>query len=271
MPELPEVETTRRGIAPHLLGREVEQLVVRNHALRWPVPSGLSRTLPGQVIKAVDRRAKYLLIVCERGTLLVHLGMSGSLRMLERNAVVGKHDHVDLIIRNDGVMRLTDPRRFGAFLWTQGDVNAHPLLAQLGPEPLSDAFDGARLHAALRGRSVAIKQAIMDSKVVVGVGNIYASEALFGAGINPRTPAGQVSRPRCARLAQVIQQTLQAAIDSGGSTLRNFLHSDGGSGHYQDRTWVYDRAGDACKMCGALIRMLRQGQRSTFYCPHCQR
>ncbi len=271
MPELPEVETTRRGLAPNLVGRRIEGAVIRNRSLRWPIPRGLSRTLYGQRVLSVDRRAKYLLIKCERGTLIVHLGMSGSLRVVANNCAPRAHDHFDLLISGGAIMRLTDPRRFGAVLWTTGDALAHTLLAQLGPEPLSDAFDGAALHAATRGRGAAIKLAIMDSRIVVGVGNIYASEALFRAAINPKVSAGKLSRARCERLVSAIKETLTAAIDSGGSTLRDFFHADGNSGKFQLQIWVYGRAGELCKICGSRIRGIRQGQRSTCYCPKCQR
>lgn len=271
MPELPEVETTLHGLSPHLAGQRIAGAVVRNHALRWPIPRGLAATLTGQAIVALSRRAKYLLIECERGTLLVHLGMSGSLRIVARDEPVEKHDHFDLLIHGGASMRLTDPRRFGAVLWCAGDVHRHKLLADLGPEPLSESFDGAVLYAATRGRRAAIKLAIMDSRIVVGVGNIYASEALFRARVSPRVAAGRLSRVRCDHLARAIKDTLSIAIAAGGSTLRNFVHADGVRGQFQHQVWVYDRAGEPCKVCAARIVAIRQGQRSTFYCRHCQR
>jgi formamidopyrimidine-DNA glycosylase len=271
MPELPEVETTRLGLSPYLAGQRIAGAVVRNRALRWPIPRGLAATLTGQTIQRLSRRAKYLLIECQRGTLIVHLGMSGSLRIVTGDTPVEKHDHFDLLIDNGANMRLTDPRRFGAILWCVGDVHQHKLLLDLGPEPLSESFDGATLHAATRGRRAAIKLAIMDSRIVVGVGNIYASEALFRARISPRMAAGRLSRARCDLLAQSIKDTLGTAIAAGGSSLRNFVHADGSAGDFQNRVWVYDRAGEPCKVCASPIGAIRQGQRSTFYCRHCQR
>jgi formamidopyrimidine-DNA glycosylase len=271
MPELPEVETTRLGLVAHLSGQRISSALIRNRALRWPIPRGLSATLTGQAILSLSRRAKYLLIECERGTLIVHLGMSGSLRIVAKDAPAEKHDHFDLQLASGKSMRLTDPRRFGAVLWCSGDIGQHKLLAHLGPEPLSSDFDGAALHAATRGRRAAIKLAIMDSRVVVGVGNIYASEALFHARISPRVAAGRLSRPRCEKLAQAIKETLGKAIAAGGSTLRNFLHADGGTGEFQNQVWVYDRAGELCKVCSSPVLAIRQGQRSTFYCRQCQR
>jgi formamidopyrimidine-DNA glycosylase len=271
MPELPEVETTRRGLAPHLEGRRIEGVVIRNRALRWPIPRGLAGILSGQCIGVLSRRAKYLLIHCERGTLIVHLGMSGSLRIVTGETPIQKHDHFDLQVEGGAVMRLTDPRRFGAVLWSTDEPAKHKLLANLGPEPLSDQFDGEKLYSATRGRKAAIKIAIMDAGIVVGVGNIYANEALFHARISPRVSAGKLSRERCARLARAIKDTLSAAISAGGSSLRDFVRADGSQGHFQHQTWVYDRAGEPCRICGARIRGLRQGQRASCYCPTCQR
>jgi formamidopyrimidine-DNA glycosylase len=269
VPELPEVEVTRRGLAPLLSGRVISGVVVRQPMLRWPVPRGLAR-LAGRSIRAVRRRGKYLLFDCGTGHLIVHLGMSGSLRVLPAEEPARKHDHFDLLI-GGRVLRLRDPRRFGAVLWTERDVEAHPLLAHLGIEPLSRALTGARLYRASRAhRRVSVKQFLMDARIVVGVGNIYASESLFRAGIHPRTRAGRLSLARCERLAQAIKETLRAAIRAGGSSLRDFVSADGSPGYFQSRVWVYDRAGEPCRRCGTPIRRILQGQRSSFYCPGCQ-
>jgi formamidopyrimidine-DNA glycosylase len=270
MPELPEVEITRRGIAPVLRRRTVTAVTVRNPRLRWRVPAGLAATLLGTRIRAVRRRAKYLLLDCGTGTLIVHLGMSGSLRLVGAGEPPGPYDHVDLGV-GDLTLRLRDPRRFGAVLWHTGDPARHPLLAHLGVEPLSPAFTGQLLHAATRGRRVAIKQALMDHKVVVGVGNIYASESLFRARVHPRTAAGRLSAARCEQLAEAVRSTLQDALAAGGSSLRDFMHSDGSPGYFQQRHLVYDREGAPCRVCGTPVRRIVQGQRSTWYCPDCQR
>ncbi len=271
MPELPEVETTLRGLAPHLVGRRVADVVIRHPQLRWPIPRNLARLLRGQTIRAVTRRAKYLLVSFDNGTLILHLGMSGSLRMLAAPTPPAKHDHFDLVLEHGHAMRLRDPRRFGAVLWHAGDIAQHPLIAALGREPLERQFTGQYLHQAAHARSLAIKQLIMDSHVVVGVGNIYANEALFRSGIRPLLAAGNVSLARCTRLAQAIRQTLRAAIKQGGSTLRDFTNSSGEPGYFQQHYFVYGRAGEPCRKCGATIRQIRQGQRSSFYCPRCQR
>lgn len=271
MPELPEVETIRRGIAPHLLGQRIDRLEVRERRLRWPIPLGLEQALAGQQIDSVERRGKYLLIGLERGTLLLHLGMSGSLRLLPAGLPAEKHDHLDLVLNQGQMLRLRDPRRFGALLWTTEDPLGHPLLRALGPEPLGENFDGATLYRASRGRRSAIKALIMDSKVVVGVGNIYANEALFAARVHPAHPAGRIGHERCARLAAVIQQVLTEAVTQGGTTLRDFLREDGRPGYFAQRLQVYGRAGEPCPSCGAPIEQQRIGQRSSFYCPRCQR
>ena len=271
MPELPEVETTRRGIEPHLAGRRVTGLILRQRRLRWPIPRALERALPGQIVRGVRRRGKYLLLDTDAGTALLHLGMSGSLRILPADTPPGKHDHVDILLDDGRCLRFTDPRRFGALLWTSGDAAAHELLAELGPEPLSDAFDGAYLAAAARGRKVAVKHFIMDSHVVVGVGNIYANEALFMAGIHPTRPAGRISRERYAALAAAIKEVLAASIAMGGTTLRDFVGGDGKPGYFKQTLRVYDRLGEPCRRCGAPIRGRRIGQRSSFYCAQCQR
>ena len=271
MPELPEVETTLRGIAPHLSQRRVTDVVIRSPKLRWPIPGNLARMLRGQIVRGLRRRAKYLLIEFDRGTLILHLGMSGSLRILPAGTPAEKHDHFDLVLDDGRLLRLRDPRRFGAVLWHEGDVAQHPLLASLGPEPLEQDFNGEYLHRATRSRSAAIKLAIMDSHLVVGVGNIYANEALFRAGLRPQLAADKLSLPRCQRLAQCIKEVLLEAITQGGSTLRDFVHSDGSSGYFQQTYFVYGRTGEPCRVCGSPIRQVRQGQRSTFYCPVCQK
>lgn len=271
MPELPEVEITLRGLEPHLVGQHVTGLEIRQPQLRWPIPKDLPNLLCGQIIRALRRRAKYLLFEFDHGTLILHLGMSGSLRILAADTPANTHDHFDLLLANGLLMRLCDPRRFGAVLWHEGDVSQHPLLARLGPEPLQKDFDAEYLHRVTRNRTAAIKLVIMDSHVVVGVGNIYANEALFRADIRPQLAANKLSRPRCGRLVQAIRDTLREAISLGGSSLRDFVGSDGNPGHFQQHYWVYGRAGEPCKKCGALIKQVRQGQRSSFYCPVCQR
>lgn len=270
MPELPEVEVTRRGITRRLEGGRLDRAVLRTPTLRYPIPAGLARKLAGRMLVAAKRRGKYLLLDFEDGHLLVHLGMSGSLRFVAPGTRPQKHDHADFVF-GDCVLRLTDPRRFGALLWLEGDPLAHPLLAKLGIEPLTRAFTPAWLHAALRGKGMAIKPAIMDAGLVVGVGNIYAAESLFDAGIDPRTPASRISPARLNLLVPAIKQTLRAAIRAGGSTLRDFCNTEGGMGDFQTRHRVYDRAGEPCVNCGMPIRQIRQGQRSTYYCPRCQR
>ncbi|VVD70480.1 bifunctional DNA-formamidopyrimidine glycosylase/DNA-(apurinic or apyrimidinic site) lyase [Pandoraea terrigena] len=276
MPELPEVEVTRRGIAPHVAGARVARIDVRNASLRWPVPDGLDTLLRGETLVGVTRRGKYLLLEYAPGWLLVHLGMTGTLRVLPEPQALptaGVHDHIDLVFERCA-LRYRDPRRFGAVLFhprSAGDVLTHPLLASLGVEPLTDDFDGQWLYAGTRGRTVAIKQALLAGNIVVGVGNIYASESLFRAGIAPRLPAGKLSRPRAEKLAQAIKDVLAAAIEKGGSTLRDFVGSDGNRGYFQQEYFVYDRAGQPCRVCGTPIRQIVQGQRSTFFCPHCQK
>lgn len=269
MPELPEVETTCRGIRPVLTGRIASGCIIRNGRMRQPVPEDLAQLIAGRSLLAVERRAKYLLLRFDAGTVIVHLGMSGSLRVVEAGAAVGKHDHVDLLF-GDTALRLRDPRRFGLVLWHAGEPAGHPLLAKLGVEPLQPGFDGDWLWQALRGLSTPIKLAIMDAHRLVGVGNIYASESLFRAGIHPLTPAGSVSRARCARLAQAIRETLAAAIEAGGSTLRDFVGGDGKAGYFQQQYFVYGRDGEGCRVCGSTVRKAVVGQRSTFWCARCQ-
>ena len=271
MPELPEVETTRRGLLAAVKGVRIDHAVVRERRMRRPISRALPKCVAGLTIRALTRRAKYLLIDCGAGTLIVHLGMSGRLWLVDRDTPPEKHDHFDLVLANGKIVRLRDPRRFGLVLWQTGEVLQHPLLASLGPEPLSADFNGAALYNATRKRSTAIKLVIMDSHVVVGVGNIYASEALFRAGISPRIAARRLTRARCDALANSIRETLDEAITAGGSSIRDYVGSDGMAGNFQSNFAVYDREGQPCKRCGTLIKRLQQGQRSTFYCPACQR
>ncbi|EKZ96315.1 bifunctional DNA-formamidopyrimidine glycosylase/DNA-(apurinic or apyrimidinic site) lyase [Cupriavidus metallidurans] len=296
MPELPEVEVTRRGLLPHVVGRRITDVTVRHRGLRWPVEPELEARLTGRTIGRIERRGKYLLLEClppvdatragtgedaAPGWLLVHLGMTGTLRVYPDPPAPGAHDHLDLLLAagpdtakaEPVVLRFRDPRRFGAILWTplaESDLPGHPLLSRLGIEPFDPRFDGAWLHRGMRGRSMAIKQALLAGDVVVGVGNIYCSESLFRAGIRPTTQAGRLSLARCEKLAVAVRETLAEAIARGGSTLRDFVGSDGSSGYFQLDCFVYDRAGEPCRICGTPIRQILQGQRSTFYCPHCQ-
>ncbi len=282
MPELPEVETTRLGLLPRVQGARIATVIVRERRLRWPVPAQLAKYLSGKTVVDIVRRGKYLLWDCrhggvaglQRGYLLSHLGMSGSLRLIETTDKLQppqKHDHVDIAFDNGATIRYTDPRRFGALLWIAASEPKHPLLNFLGPEPLSADFDGPHLHRAAKGRSVSIKEFIMNSHVVVGVGNIYASEALFRAAIRPTREAGKVSLARLKRLAEAIKVTLQNAINAGGSSLRNYLQASGEPGYFQLNAFVYDREGQPCKACKTPIRTMRQGQRSTYFCAHCQK
>ena len=270
MPELPEVETTRRGIAPFLEGQRVSRVIVRERRLRWPIPEDLDIQLSGQRIECVERRAKYLLIKAETGSLISHLGMSGSLRLVECGVPAAKHEHVDIELESGLALRYTDPRRFGALLWCAEPLQ-HVLLSKLGPEPLTDLFDGERLFKLSRGRAMAVKPFIMDNAVVVGVGNIYASEALFAAGIDPRREAGSVSRARYVKLAEAIKRILAHAIERGGTTLRDFVGGDGQPGYFQQELFVYGRASQFCKVCGSTLREIKLGQRASVYCPSCQR
>ncbi len=271
MPELPEVETTRRGILPHVLNARVTQVIVRNARLRWPVPPALKRELPGQTVHAVERRAKYLLLRCDKGTLILHLGMSGSLRVLDQATPPAKHDHLDIVFEHGLCLRLSDPRRFGAALWTRRDPCRHALLKDLGVEPLLEEFNGDALYRRTRARRAAIKLVLMDSRVVAGIGNIYANEALFLAGIHPLRPAGKLSRARCVRLAQAVKQVLHEALAQGGTTLRDFRRSDGEPGYFARQLKVYGRAGEPCPRCATTLQHKRQGQRSSYYCTRCQR
>jgi len=270
MPELPEVEVTRRGLEPRLRGQSCRGCIVRTAALRYPLPTDLQARLAERTLAGIGRRGKYLLFDFGDGHLLVHLGMSGSLRLASPGQPPDKHDHLDILFGEE-VLRLRDPRRFGAVLWLAGDPAGHPLLAHLGMEPLSRGFTATRLAAALASRQVAIKPALMNADIIVGVGNIYASESLHRAGIDPRKPAGRVSAAHLDRLVPAIKGTLQAAIRAGGSSLRDYVHSDGGLGDFQLRHRVYGRAGLPCRNCGSPIRALRQANRATYFCPRCQR
>ena len=270
MPELPEVETTLRGVAPHLIGKRINRVIVRNAALRWPISANIA-TLEGSKVQRGERRGKYLLFTTAHGTLMIHLGMSGSLRVIPKESEWRKHDHVALELAGGMHLRLHDPRRFGAFLLIDGDPMQHSLLAELGPEPLSDVFDAEYLRTALHGRAAPIKQAIMDSHLVVGVGNIYACEALFMAGISPLKPAGKVTRARLTKLVGAIKSVLAASIEMGGTTLRDFLREDGEPGYFKQSLSVYGREDQPCGRCNTPVKRIVQAQRSTFYCPKCQR
>ena len=271
MPELPEVETTARGIASHVVGQRVTRVVVRERRLRRPIPRNFAANVTGREIREVRRRGKYLLLITADGTLIIHLGMSGSLRLVPVTAAAEKHDHVDLQLGNGLALRLRDPRRFGLMVWTRDDPLAHPLLSGLGPEPLDAAFRGEALFRRSRGRSLAVKQFIMDAKVVVGVGNIYANEALFAARIHPLRRAGEVSQSEYRNLVAAIKKVLRSAIAQGGTTLRDFVAGDGRPGYFQQRLRVYGREGEPCPRCGRAIVCIRLGQRATYFCGHCQR
>lgn len=271
MPELPEVETTRSGIAPHLVGQSVIEVKVYQRKLRQPVTAGLAAALKGESIIAVERRGKYLLMKSDSGTVIIHLGMSGNLRLVDNATPLEKHDHVEFLLGSGQSLRFRDPRRFGVVVWTRQDPLQHPLIIKLGVEPLEDEFDGDYLYQIARQRSVAIKQLIMNGQVVVGVGNIYASESLFRAGIHPARAAKRISRARCERLVAAIKSVLAEAIEQGGTTLRDFYNGAGEPGYFKQRLQVYGRGGEACVTCGAAIRQMVQGQRSTWYCGRCQR
>ncbi|TDX27861.1 DNA-(apurinic or apyrimidinic site) lyase [Modicisalibacter xianhensis] len=275
MPELPEVETTRRGIAPHIVGQEITEVVVRERRLRTPVPDDLADSLVGRRVGELGRRAKYLLIPLQspghdERTLLWHLGMSGSLRIARVGDLPKKHDHVDVIVEDGSVLRYHDPRRFGFVDWLQGDLHSDTRLRRLGPEPLSPDFTAERLYSMSRGRRLAVKPFLMDNAVVVGVGNIYATEALYLAGIDPRRSAGRISRERYVRLAEAVREVLAAAITQGGTTLRDFVSGTGEPGYFAQRLNVYGRAGQACRRCGDELRLITLGQRASVYCAHCQ-
>jgi formamidopyrimidine-DNA glycosylase len=271
MPELPEVESTRRGIEREADGRRILELRIYDHRLRWPIEAQMPMLLAGQRIVAVGRRAKYLLLRLERGTVILHLGMSGSLRILPGQTTRLKHDQFDLLLESGLSLRLNDPRRFGSLHYTTEDPEQHKLLRSLAPEPLEAKFDADYLHRITRTRRAAIKQVLMNGRLVTGVGNIYASEALFRARISPRRAARRLSRADCARLVRSVRAALNAAIRAGGTTLRDYVGTDGNPGYFRQRLYVYERAGRRCRVCGTAVRRIKQGQRSTYYCPGCQR
>jgi formamidopyrimidine-DNA glycosylase len=271
MPELPEVETSCRGIAPHLAGEVISGITIRQPKLRWPIPDDLPSLLTGQTVTAVTRRAKYLFITTDIGSLILHLGMSGSLRMVDSRTPAEKHDHFDLLLSNGKLLRLRDPRRFGAVLWGGLHPENHALITHLGPEPLEEAFSGKHLYQIGHTRRGAIKNLIMDAKVVVGVGNIYASESLFLASIHPGRAANSLSKTDYCQLAEAIKQVLAKAIEQGGTTLKDFQQSDGKPGYFAQQLNVYGRSGEPCPICGNTISRCKIGQRSSFFCHHCQR
>ncbi|HEY1899085.1 MAG TPA: bifunctional DNA-formamidopyrimidine glycosylase/DNA-(apurinic or apyrimidinic site) lyase [Steroidobacteraceae bacterium] len=271
MPELPEVETTRRGLEPHLTGQTILRLTVREHRLRWPVDARLPQTLAGQRVESVDRRAKYLLLRLTHGTVLWHLGMSGSLRLVPSNLPAAAHDHIDLALTSGHTVRFNDPRRFGSLHYVTGDPQTHPLLAKLAPEPFDAAFDAQYLWSVARRRKVSIKQLIMNGQLVTGVGNIYASEALFQCGVRPRRTSHSLTRVEAERLVAAIRKVLRQAIRVGGTTLRDYVNPDGNPGYFRQQLFVYERADEPCRNCKTLVRVFTQGQRSTYYCPTCQR
>jgi len=271
MPELPEVETTLNGIKPFIINQKINSVIIRHYGLRWPIQSDMETVLHGQIIKKIIRLGKYLLLTMPRGTLILHLGMSGSLRIVNDKIPAGKHDHVDIHFANHQCLRFRDPRRFGAMLWTEADPSKHPLLAQLGPEPLGTTFTAQYLWQRAQKKKVNIKAFIMDSKVVVGVGNIYANEALFAARINPKKAAGKISLADYKKLVLAIKKVLKAAIKSGGTTLKDFVHGEGKKGYFKVKLKVYGRGGKPCLTCGTTLKENRQGQRTTVFCPVCQR
>ena len=271
MPELPEVETTRRGIEPAVTSRTIDRVVVREPRLRWRIPGEITSLAPGQRVQQLRRRAKYLLFDLERGSMILHLGMSCSLRVMPADTVPLPHDHVDIVLDSGMCLRFNDPRRFGSLLWTADDPLKHPLLVRLAPEPLSDEFDAAYLARIAKGRRVAIKQLLMNSNLVVGVGNIYASEALFHAGIRPQRSAARIRRDEFAPLVRSIRKVLRAAIRQGGTTLRDYVSPDGTPGYFRQKLFVYERSGEPCRVCSTPIRRIVQGQRATYYCPRCQK
>lgn len=270
MPELPEVETTRRGIQPFIENQTITQVIIRQHQLRWPICSHLPQKLQGQMVQRIARRGKYLLFEMKQGTFILHLGMSGSLRILKEKIAPKKHDHVDIEFSPHTVLRFTDPRRFGAVLWTEGVALQHPLLAKLGMEPLTSDFSATYLKKAAQGRKKPIKSFIMDSHIVVGIGNIYAAEALFLAGIHPTRPAGSVSEIEMVKLVEAIKNILSQAILQGGTTLKDFVNSEGKPGYFSHQLLVYGRNGLACVICNKILQSMRLGQRSTVYCSNCQ-
>lgn len=269
MPELPEVEITRQGLLP-LINQTVKTVVIRHTSLRWPIPEHLPSTLSNQQLLGLKRRAKYILVEFENGTLLIHLGMSGHISLLDRNYPPEKHDHFDIHFQNGHVLRLNDPRRFGAVLWAGINPEQHALLCTLGPEPLEDTFNANYLYQQMKSRQAPIKNTIMDAHLVVGIGNIYANESLFRARIHPELPANKLSLTQCEELVSEIKATLEAALTAGGSSLRDFAAVNGQSGYFQQTYFVYGRTNQACRVCGNIIKNIKLGQRSTFYCQYCQ-
>lgn len=271
MPELPEVETSRCGIEPYLKNRTVKKIIIRQHKLRWPIPKNLPALAQQEKVLEVCRRGKYIYLKFSNGNIIIHLGMSGSLRICSSRTPAEKHDHVDIIMSNNKVLRFSDPRKFGCVLWAPGNINNHKLIKPLGPEPLEDNFDNQYLYNKANKRTCSIKSMIMNSHIVVGVGNIYASEALFRSGINPKCKAGKISKARLQKLVDAIKLTLKKAIKAGGTTLRDFTASDGQPGYFAQELLVYGRGGEPCKQCGGEIKQFTQQARSTFYCSRCQR
>jgi formamidopyrimidine-DNA glycosylase len=273
MPELPEVETTRRSVLPHIKHHKIQKVMVRQPSLRWPIPKILARKSSGATILDVKRRAKYLFVVTDRGTIIIHLGMSGHLRILLKMALPNKHDHVDLILENNKVLRFTDPRRFGAWLWTEQEPTQHVLLKNLGPEPFDKVFNAKYLFSASRRRKTTVKQFIMDSHIVVGIGNIYANEILFLAGIHPAKMVATLQPADCKKIIIFTRQVLRFAISAGGTTIRNFMHGEnnGRPGYFKQQLWVYGRCGLLCKKCQEILQEIQLGQRRSVYCHYCQR
>lgn len=269
MPELPEVETVKNGIQPHLINQTIQSVTIRNKQLRWPIPDHLSDTLGGHTLNNIRRRSKYLLLDFNHGSLIIHLGMSGKLTIANSQTEAKKHDHADIICKNGTILRYNDPRRFGAILWSTAPER-HPRLANLGPEPLSQQFTAAHLHKHCQGKSAAIKAIIMNAKLVVGVGNIYASEALFHSHIHPTTAGKDISLNQAQQLVKTIKSTLRQAIKAGGTTLKDFTQADGKPGYFQQKLWVYGRENEACHQCQTTIKRIAQAQRSSFFCPSCQ-
>lgn len=270
MPELPEVETIRRGIAPYTIGKKITDVIIRDRRLRRPIPKGLEKKLSGRKLRDLERRAKYLIFYFDRGAMILHLGMTGSLRCLTTDTLPGKHDHTDFVFGKKMLLRYRDPRRFGCILWTKGDPRQHELLRNLGPEPLGKELTGKYLFAKSRKRKLAVKSFLMDSRIISGVGNIYANESLFAAGVLPGKKAGRLTRAQCEKLAAAIKHVLTRAIAKGGTTLRDYVNGAGEPGYFRIELKVYDRKGLPCPRCGTLIKSQRHGQRSSFYCPRCQ-
>jgi formamidopyrimidine-DNA glycosylase len=270
MPELPEVETVRQGLMPHLLHQRVLAVTLRQEQLRWPVPRSIIQSLPDETLVAIDRRGKYLLFQTEKGTLIAHLGMSGQLRIVTKEVKPEKHDHLDIIFYNDKVLRFTDPRRFGSILWTEDCPHQHPLLIKIGPEPLTDEFDAEYLQQASSRRYTAVKAFIMNSEIVAGIGNIYANESLFHAGIDPQTSCHTLSLEQCKKLVVAIKDVLVHAIKQGGTTLKDFTSAEGKPGYFAQKLYVYGRANQPCLVCQSVLRQFQLNRRSTVYCPTCQ-